>query len=267
MTVVSPANPAAGSSEDITEQSTRVVIATSDAVLCFALRPLLDAEGYEVSCVSADAMAVMARVRSFRPHLILVDAAEPGNWKQDILMQLREDPAHVFVAIVVLAAASDPRQVTRQALASGADDVIFKPCDRDLLVTRLIAARRAKSLLLQREGYLQHALKDLEQARAGEAYYKMLLAKAPDAVLVSDATGTLHYANDVACALLGFPLEELVGQPLDTLLPISGAQAEEGTAVMNKDGMQMTVDVRSSLVETGTEQVSLYVVRDRAARL
>jgi DNA-binding response OmpR family regulator len=159
-----PANTAQLIGIASTSERTRVLIATADAVLCYALRPLLDAEGYAVSCVGADAAATLARVGSFRPHLILVDVAEPGGWDQDILGRLRAAPEHMLVGIVMLAAANDARKVTRQALALGADDVICKPCDRDLLVTRLVITLRAKAMLRQREEELLRCRAELAAA-------------------------------------------------------------------------------------------------------
>ncbi|GAC1395042.1 MAG: hypothetical protein NVSMB65_13890 [Chloroflexota bacterium] len=176
MTESAAGTPDNGASEVLAEQQ-RVLIAAADAVLCFGLRLLLQAEGYSVSCVGADPAAVVARTNSFTPHLILVDVAEPGGWEQDVLGRLRADPQHLLTGIVILAAATDPRQITRQALASGADDVIFKPCDRDLLVTRLISALRAKHLLRQKDQHLQRCLDELQAARAAADYYRTLVER------------------------------------------------------------------------------------------
>ena len=216
-----------GTGGRITSEKTRVLIATADTVLCFALRPLLEAEGYAVSCVGADADAALGRIASFGPRLILVDVAEPGGWEQDILGQLRADQAYALVAVVILAAATNPRLVTRQALGSGADDVIFKPCDRDLLVTRLVTALRAKEALAQA----------LARASRAEAGVQALLTSLEGALLVVDPDGRVLEAYGDVATLLGSTLGDPRGRALaDLLAPDSVALARQAQSQQVTDG-------------------------------
>jgi PAS domain S-box-containing protein len=59
---------------------------------------------------------------------------------------------------------------------------------------------------------------DRFQANA-EQRYRDLLDAAPDAMLVTGADGTIEFANLQTARLFGYTLEELLGTPLDRLLP------------------------------------------------
>ena len=51
--------------------------------------------------------------------------------------------------------------------------------------------------------------------------YRALFGAYPDALLVVDSHGVIVLANPVAASLLGYPMHELVGLPVDTLVPES----------------------------------------------
>ena len=46
-----------------------------------------------------------------------------------------------------------------------------------------------------------------------------LLRFSPDALIVIDAGGHIRFANETVTALFGYAPEQLVGKPLDTLIP------------------------------------------------
>jgi PAS domain S-box-containing protein len=57
------------------------------------------------------------------------------------------------------------------------------------------------------------------KAFADEAVFRTLFAAYTDSLIVADATGTVVLANPSAAALLGYSVEELVGLPIDALVP------------------------------------------------
>ncbi len=64
------------------------------------------------------------------------------------------------------------------------------------------------------------ARKSTEQAlRDSEARWRALLEVSPDAILVSDRTGRIELVNAKAERLFGYGREELLGQPVEILLP------------------------------------------------
>lgn len=113
-----------------------------------------------------------------------------------------------------------------------------------------------------------------------------VLEAAPDATIIVDERGSIAFLNSEAEALFGFPRDELLGQPIETLIPASrrGRHAElrraytetpharpMGSALqivaIRKDGSEFPADVKLSPLST---QVGLFVmaaVRDVSDRI
>jgi two-component system sensor histidine kinase/response regulator len=58
-----------------------------------------------------------------------------------------------------------------------------------------------------------------ERLREVEQFYRSVLERAPDAFLVVAANGVIHLANEQCEKLFGYSRAELVGQPVDILVP------------------------------------------------
>lgn len=106
-----------------------------------------------------------------------------------------------------------------------------------------------------------------------------MIEAAPSGVLLIDRKGRIVYANPGAAEVFGWPREELVGLPVDVLVPepqrakhpeireryfASGTTRDMGVEVkgVRKDGSQVFVDIRLSRLADGDEPLVLTVVRD-----
>ena len=80
------------------------------------------------------------------PALILTDIAVPGMDGIELCQRLRADERTAEVPVLAITGYGDRRYPDR-ALQAGADHVLIKPCDPDLLVreTRLLIDRRARA--------------------------------------------------------------------------------------------------------------------------
>ena len=54
-----------------------------------------------------------------------------------------------------------------------------------------------------------------------EHQFQALLAGAPDALIIADVAGHILIANSQAEQLFGYAASELIGQPVDLLLPLA----------------------------------------------
>ncbi len=90
-------------------------------------------------------------------------------------------------------------------------------------------------LAADRPGGLIGTLVDISPLRAAqrhlaetEAWYRALLESAPVGLLVVDEYGTISLANRYVNALLGYRQDELVGQPINLLVPDSSKHVHPG---------------------------------------
>ena len=61
--------------------------------------------------------------------------------------------------------------------------------------------------------------RDVSEARRSEARFRRFLEGAPDGIVVAGADGRIAVVNDQASALFGYPADELIGQPVEILVP------------------------------------------------
>jgi len=109
-----------------------------------------------------------------------------------------------------------------------------------------------------------------------------LLAAARDPMLVCDAAGVIVRANAPLAALFGWPLDELVGEPVEVLVPPAARarhaalRATSGTAramgegrftAIDRDGNEVPVEVSLAPLEVDGVRLTLATVHDLRARL
>jgi len=63
-----------------------------------------------------------------------------------------------------------------------------------------------------------------------EDQFRALLEGAPDALIIVDEAGRIQIANSQAALLFGYAVDELLGQPVELLLPGASANATPSTA-------------------------------------
>jgi two-component system sensor histidine kinase/response regulator len=71
----------------------------------------------------------------------------------------------------------------------------------------------------QLEDHTEELLAQQESLRASEEQFRTLLEAAPDALIISDENGLIQLVNAQTEKLFGYRSDELVGQPVDMLVP------------------------------------------------
>jgi PAS domain S-box-containing protein len=144
---------------------------------------------------------------------------------------------------------------------------------REALLDELVACR-------QRIAELERGLDPV-----GERLLTGLLHAAPDGVLIADAAGVLRLVNHTAEQMLGYERGELVGKPIEVLVPLASvarhAGLREGYAreprtrrmgtgltlsARKKDGTELPVEISLSPLETPDGRFVVSSVRDVTER-
>ena len=120
---------------------------------------------------------------------------------------------------------------------------------------------------------------------AAEGIYQRIFEFTPDALLMVDSHGRVTLMNAQAESLFGYRREELIGQPIETLVPSRYAarhadyragfageahSRQMGSAVelyaRRRDGSELPVDIMLSPMALGDSRCTLCIVRDITER-
>jgi two-component system phosphate regulon sensor histidine kinase PhoR len=138
------------------------------------------------------------------PEVLVLDWVMPGVSGIDVVRFMRSEGKLPQVPVLLLTARGEPQQIV-EGLSEGANDYLPKPYHDEELRARVSALVRTSRLL--------------DRALKAEESVRVLLANAPDALVVVDAQGRVTFANEEAVALFGEDAESLRGRPVEALVP------------------------------------------------
>ncbi len=150
------------------------------------------------------------------PDVLVLDWHMPGLSGVEICRYLRSNEATARLPILLLTVQSETRDVV-EGLEAGANDYVKKPYAPEELVARVES-------LLRSTGLRRRA----EEAEAGVA---LLLRHLPDALLMTDETGRVVFANESAMRAFD-DQREVVGRDIRDVLPRLTLPTDERLTVM-----------------------------------
>jgi len=119
----------------------RVLIVEDDQDCRELIRTFLERAGATVRCVDSVAAAMDCVYRSFDPDVVLTDYSMPVANGLELIRQFRSAPSSRAIAVPILVISGHSEENWRaRSLAAGAADLLTKPFDPAVLVTRIAAA-------------------------------------------------------------------------------------------------------------------------------
>jgi PAS domain S-box-containing protein len=252
--------------------SGRILLADDEKVFLRSTAALLRQEGYECVC-APDGSTAVTLLHEARYDLLITDLKMPGNAAFEVLTAAQQTKASV---IVITAYPSVQTALT--ALRLPVIDYLIKPFDFSALLTVVRSG-------LEQTCRHEEQARRMQQASSVEAAFRQLLESAPDAVVIVATTGHITLMNRQAECMFGYQRDELLGQPVERLLParfrqLHGAHraryasapstrpmgARQDLYGQRKDGSEFPVEISLSPLHLGEEVLIISIIRDISAR-
>lgn len=190
-----------------------ILIVEDEQVVAMDLERSLRQLGYEVAGVADEADEALRLIETADPDLVLMDIQIAG--KRDGISLAEEIRSRWEIPVVFATAHTNPETIDR-AESAAPFGYLVKPFRlNDLNATLVVALQQHR---LAREWFAEHV------------WLTSLLASLGEGVIATDAKGEVRYMNRAAETLIGWPLAEALGKPIEhvySLLTLDGVPLKQ----------------------------------------
>jgi putative two-component system response regulator len=129
--------------------SARILVADRDVMSQRYIASVLQQSGYDAVVVSTG-QAVLEALEAYAIDVVLLDLGMTDSEGDPLMRRIHRDRRYTDLPILVLSS-PDYHEAAAASLSQGADDLVTKPIDSDVLIVRIKAALRARRALLGME--------------------------------------------------------------------------------------------------------------------
>jgi PAS domain S-box-containing protein len=166
------------------------------------LRQMLETDGYAVQWTRSGGDATAA-VPGAEPNLLMLSTDLPDSDPFELCKTLKRDRQTSDIPVIFITAADDAE--ARVKGVELGDDLITTPLEK-----REVLARVERQVTVSK---VRMAL------RESEAKFRSVMESAIDAIISGDVSGNIRAWNSAATALFGFTEDEVIGKPIEIIIP------------------------------------------------
>jgi sigma-B regulation protein RsbU (phosphoserine phosphatase) len=257
------------------KQSLRVLIVEDSEFDAHMIVSMLRKGGYEVSFQRVEtANATRAALSNGPWDVVLADYNLPEFNAANALKIVQQSGLDIPFIIVSGGIGED---VAVSAMKAGAHDYVMKGN-----LSRLVPAVERELRDAANRASQRNAERALQES---ELRYRLLWETAPEAIILMDPAGTIHFANPAVTDVFGFSPEEVVGMNVTALQPVQlrgqyvaavkrflASRVERlnwravETLGLRKDGAEIPIEVSFSAMNLGSELRFVVFIRDITER-
>jgi PAS domain S-box-containing protein len=241
-------------------------------------------EAMECVGTAASADEAIELAAELTPDVAIVDVRMPGGGVEVVRALKKRTPSTRALAL----SAHDDQATVLKMLSAGAVGYLVKGTPPGEIVEAVRRAARGQasisigvisSMIEELVGDTAERARTDQILRRSEERFRGLVESAPDAVVVVDENGAMQLVNAEADRLFGYTRDQLIGQPIEYLLPEhlqEPLKADDGlvdqrrglvllteqTVGRHKDGSEFPVDISLALIETPEGQLATAFIRD-----
>jgi PAS domain S-box-containing protein len=245
-----------------------VFIVDHDARSTDTLRTILTNNGYVVD-IAVSGRDLLDAISNAEPNLVLINTSLPDITPSIITEELKRSQQTRFIPIIFMAA-FDSAENRVKGLEFG-DDMITIPFDEHEVLARVerqVTVSKVRMAL-----------------RESEAKFRSVMESAIDAIISADNKGNIRSWNSAATLLFGFKEEEVIGEPIEVIIPerfrklhqegihrvssggpthVIGKTVE--LAALRKDGSEFPVELSLATWFLDDERYFTGIIRDISER-
>lgn len=201
-------------------------------------------------------------------------------FNQSILSFLSPDSVDLLLEAMT-AVVKTIQPITIEITVRRKDGSLF---DGDLALAPIIEDNKIKGIVSNLRDITERKRAE-QEIRANEAKFRALIEFAPNPIVIVDAVGQIVLVNGQVKNLLGYEMEELIGQSVAILIPERFREShainqahymtvprthlmgeKPDLVIRHKNGSEIPVEIGLSPIQTGTELLVMTYVVDMTAR-